>query len=180
MTPKSYHQRKLQCRLEELYSRFERPFFPGLDLWIAHITSDCKSVTATFPMESLISRLVLPISQQLVGLCLCLRRKRPIKVARVNQDIRFASTRNQTFKVGWNLKTRGVCDCPRSELSLDGQLEDGFCSKAIARRSDGGDTLFFECIEHRPNGRQSFLVRVLGEPGLKIELDTIVRSPLIV
>lgn len=168
---RGYHQRKLQCGLEELCSRFERSFFPGLDLWIAHIPPDSKSVTATFPMESLISSLVLPISQQLVGLCLCLRRKRPIEVAGVNQEIRFGSTRSQAFKVGWNLKTRGVCDCPRSELSLDGQLDDGFCSKAIARRSDGGNTLFFKCIEDRPNGWQSFFVRVLGEPGLKIELD---------
>ena len=83
------------------------------------------------------------------------------------------------FEVGWNLKERGVGNCPRGELSLDGQLERVLCSIAIARRSEGGNTLFFERIEDRSHGRQGFLVRVLIEPGLKIELNASVSSPLI-
>jgi hypothetical protein len=133
-------------------------------------------VTASFPVVSLISGLILPVSQQLVGLCLCVRGEQPIDVARVNQELCFGSTRSQTFEVGWNLKARGVGYCPRGDLSLDSQLEDVLRSEAITCRSEGGDTLFLECLEDRPQGRPGFVIWVLGEPGLKIKLDTLLLA----
>jgi len=132
-------------------------------------------------MESLISSLVLPVSQELVGLCLCLRRKRIIDVTRVDQDTCFGSTLRQTFEVGWNLKTRRMGYCSRSDLSLDGQLKDVLRSKAIARRSDGGNVLFFQCFEDCSQRRPGFVVRVLGDPGIKLEVGwTDLRKRIIV
>ena len=162
----------LQRGSEKLYNRLERPLFPSLNFGITRITPNGESVTAAFPMDSLIPSLVLPISQQLVCLCLCLRRKLLVDIARVDQDLSLGSTRDQAFEVDGGLETRGVGHCACCNLSLDGQLEDVLRSKAITRRSEGGNALFFKCFEDSPQGSPGFVVWVLGEPGLHVELDT--------
>ena len=107
-------------------------------------------MTTAFPVNPLIPSLVLPVSQQLVRLGLCLGWKRSINIARVDQDLCFGTTRGEAFEVSGDLETRGVGHCPCCDLSFDGQLEDVLRSKAITRRSEGGDTLFSECFEDSP------------------------------
>ena len=102
---------------------------------------------------------------------LCLGRDWLIDVTRVDEGLCIGSTRGQAFEVGRNLKTRGVGHCTRCDLPIDGHLEDILRSKSVPRRPEGGDALFFQPFEDRPQGTPYRVARVRGEPGLHAELD---------
>ena len=148
-----------QLTLEPGDCGIECSFLASLHLRVGEISSHSKSVGASFKIFPLISRSILPISQNLVGDGLRLEREPLVISAAVDEDgglgqceifLGMTSVSLRTGKGSINqgkanlqvlgrLDERGVVDNHHFELVLEGEVKDGsrcwhWCSE---RRSVG-------------------------------------------
>ncbi len=84
------HATSLEVKLKPLNCGFERSLLSRLNFWITRITPNCKPMSASFEILSLISRNKPSVAKDLVSLGLRFERKLRINSAAVDEERCFS------------------------------------------------------------------------------------------
>jgi len=161
-----------QVLQEELDGCLERAFLAGLDLRVAQITTDSKTVRAAIPVRPLVPDRKLASAEDFVSNRLRLLGELLVNLAAVDQKgcLRLSPV---FLQVGGNLQTRGVGDDGRVALVLEGEVERGRRAKAVSRRTEARHTLLLQRADDLVDDVLPRGVRVLREPGAKVKVAAI-------